>query len=129
MNVDEDEICHRAGDGDCVLTFYDMMDGWKKYRNEYGNNPDVCRIDTDAFHDMLTDEVLRSYFICEETVLMSRVVDVERRLECLDERLPANARGQLFGMAVVVDGEMDQSTALLHEPNYFVRDRSVYIDG
>lgn len=134
MTFDEDESLFeqallQVGDENWVMSSADIFEGWRVYRDEYGENPDVMRVTKDALNDMYMDDVLRDIIVTEETVFMTPSIDPERNLELLQERTSDDAFGLLMGMEIVIDDDFDRNEALLYQRDYRLTDRSVVVNG
>lgn len=119
----------QAGDGNWTMSASDIFDGWRLYRDEYGENPGVIRVTKDSLNDMYMDEVIRDIIVTEETVFMTPSIDPERNLELLQEYTSEDAFGLLMGMEIVIDDDFDRNEALLYQRDHRITDRSVVVNG
>lgn len=118
-----------AGDRDGILTSHDFLSGWRQYRDEYGEKPDVCRMTKEAVHDMMMDSVLRDMLVTEETIYTTPSVDPERNLALFEERTSDEAFGLIMGMEILIEDDFRRTEVLLHGRDSGITEQSVVIRG
>lgn len=124
-----DQALIEAGDRDGILTAHDFIEGWRTYREEYGEKPDTCRMTTGSVNDMFMDDVLRDMLVTEETIYMTPSVDPERNLALFEERTSDDAYGLIMGMEIIIEDEFRRAEALLHARERGITEQSVVING
>jgi hypothetical protein len=124
-----DQALIEAGDRDGILTAHDFINGWRTYKEEYEDTPDVCRMTTGSANDMFMDDVLRDMLVTEETIYMTPSVDPERNLALFEERTSEEAFGLIMGMEIIIEDEFRRAEVLLHGREHGITERSVVVTG